>query len=94
MGKIPGAGRQTCGYQRDDISQFTGAAEEREIPGAQPPSCPWGCLKPRPVLMAARAFPPLLGKSLHIILASCCPHRDLTLERVLQLWLWEQSLEK
>lgn len=63
MGKIPGAERQTCGYQRDDISQFTGAVEEREIPGAQPPSCPWGCLKPHPVLLQPSPFPLCLGKA-------------------------------
>lgn len=56
MGRVPGAGRQTCGYQRDDVSKFTAAVEEREIPGAQPLSCLWGCLKPPPVLLAARAF--------------------------------------
>lgn len=30
--------------------------EEGKIPGAQPPSCLWGCLKPPPVLLAAKAF--------------------------------------
>lgn len=56
MGEIPGAGRQTCGYQRDDISWFPGAVEEGEIPGAQSPSCMWGCLMPPPVPLAAEAF--------------------------------------
>lgn len=56
MGKIPEAGRQTCGYQRDDVSWFTGAVEEGGIPGAQPPSCTWGCLKPPPILLGDKAF--------------------------------------
>lgn len=71
-----------------------GGSGDSRCSASQPPSCPWGCLKPHPILLAAKAFPPLVGKSLRIILASCCPHRDLTLERVLQLWLWEQSLEE
>lgn len=57
MGRIPEAGRQTCGYQKGDISWFPGAVEEGEIPGAQPPSRTWGGgLRPPPVLLAAKAF--------------------------------------
>lgn len=50
-------------------------------PSEATPGSPW---QPRP----------LLGESLRLILASCCPHRDLKLERVLELWLWEQSIEE
>lgn len=94
MGRIPGAGRQTCGYQRGDISWFPGAVEEGEIPGAQPPSRTWGW-------GAASGYPqfcwrpkPLLGKSLGLILTPSCSRWDLKLEGVLQPWLWAQSSEE
>ena len=79
MGKIPEAGRKTCGYQSGDVSWFTGAEEEGGIPGTQPPSYMWGYLQPPPVLLAARIFPWEQPLSNSCLLLS---HGDLKLERL------------
>lgn len=55
------------------------------LPACGGVSChPQSCWRPKP----------LLGKSLGLILALSCPHRDLKLEGVLQPWLWAQSFEE